>query len=97
MLTSIPNSVLAKVEANIKTIKEWNRRLEAARTTDIQFQGNGRYVWEMTGGVQPDHSCQLRVIDKFRSIASEKCLDANEILQSMGFEEPLQITSQERA
>jgi hypothetical protein len=91
-LASVPDGVQTTVKIAIDQTKRWNAKVERARETDRQFQGGGRYTWEVTNGEQFQESDKIA---KFRQMANEKGIDADAALEAMGYEPPLQLQPNE--
>lgn len=95
-ISSIPHQVLTNVGIQIADIKNWNAKIASARQTDKQFGGDGRYVWEASGGGnQANFDHQLSVLAKFKNHANQNGLDGDRILEHLGFEHPVQLEPNE--
>jgi hypothetical protein len=82
----IPDQVLRQLRGAVDRLHEIGERIAEARTLSTRFGGNGRYVDDVLDNRRTDIESARNVLAKFRSLAPQNNIDAEQVIAGLGGE-----------
>ncbi|KAI9130055.1 SNF2-related protein [Acaryochloris sp. CCMEE 5410] len=90
----IPESIIEGLKGAISEIESFNEAIEAGRYLDQTQGGQGRYEFESFENRSPSIHQAQETISQFRAMCPEKGVDAEQVLNDLGYVPPLEISEQ---